>query len=74
MFTPSQIIERVERAQTGTPLCEHCGQPTTIAERSEALWLECASLAHRRGRLASLLRLDFATLHTQRRVVELRLA
>ena len=70
MFTRQQILERIEGAQTGTPFCEQCGQPTTIAERGDALWLECASLAHRRGLLASLVRLDFAAFHTQRPVVE----
>ena len=71
MFTRHQVLERIEGAQTVTPYCEQCGQPTTIAERGDALWIECTSLAHRRGRLQSLLRLDFATFHTRRPVVEL---
>jgi len=74
MFTNQQIRERIESAQTSTPFCMQCGEPTTIAERDQVLWLECRSLAHRRGRLQSLLRLDFAAFHTQRPVVELRLA
>jgi hypothetical protein len=74
MFTNQQLIERIEEAQTTTPYCVQCGQPTTIAERDQVLWLECASLAHRRSRLQTLLRLDFATFHTQRPVVELSIA
>ena len=74
MFTRQQVLERVEAAQTSTPSCEQCGQPTTITERDAALWLECASLGHPRGRIRSLLHLDFAALHTRRQVVELRLA
>lgn len=74
MFTSQQVLERIEGAQTSTPFCEQCGQPTRIAERGDELWLECASLAHRTSRLQSILRLDFATLHTQRPVVELCLA
>jgi hypothetical protein len=71
MFTDQQILERIEDAQTRTPLCEQCGEPTAIAERDQSLWLQCTSLAHRRSRLQSLIRLDFATLHTQRPVIEL---
>jgi hypothetical protein len=74
MFSNQQLIERIEDAQTTSPYCVQCGQPTTITERDDALWLECTSLAQRRGRLQSLLRLDFATFHTQRRVVELSVA
>jgi hypothetical protein len=74
MFSNQQLIERIEDAQTTSPYCVQCGQPTTIIERDQVLWLECTSLAHRRGRLQSLLRLDFATFHTQRRVVELSVA
>ena len=74
MFTTQQVLERIEGAQTSTPFCEQCGQPTTIAERGDELWLQCASLAHRRGRLQSILRLDFATFHTQRPVIESCLA
>jgi hypothetical protein len=71
MFTDQQVIERLEDAQVRTPFCSQCGQPTTIAERDRSLWLECSSLAHRPGRLAALVRLDFAMFHTQRPVVEL---
>jgi hypothetical protein len=74
MFTRQQILERIEGAQTTTPFCEQCGQPTKIADRGDALWLECASLAHRRGRLQTILRFDFATLHTQRPVIDLCIA
>ncbi|HYX10643.1 MAG TPA: hypothetical protein VE817_01605 [Candidatus Acidoferrum sp.] len=71
MFTDLQIIERIEDAQTKSPYCLECGQPTAIAERDNILWLECSSLAHRPSRLQSLLRFDFARFHTQRPVVEL---
>ena len=71
MFTRQQILERIEDAQTRTPYCDQCGQPTTIAERDQALWLECSSLLHRPSRLRSLLSLDFASLHISRPVVEL---
>lgn len=74
MFTNQQILERIERAQTVTPWCSQCGQPTTIAERGDTLWLECSSLAQPRTRLKSLLRFDFASFHTQHPVVELRAA
>ena len=74
MFSNQQLIEKIEDAQTTSPYCVQCGEPTTITERDDALWLECTSLAHRRGRLQALLRLDFATFHTQRRVVELSVA
>lgn len=74
MFTNQQLIERIEEAQTTSPYCVQCGQPTTIAQRDTMLWLECSSLADRRSRLQSLLRLDFATFHTQRPVVELSIA
>ena len=74
MFTRHQIIELIEDAQSSTPFCEQCGQPTTIAEHGDKLWLECASLAHRRSRLQSILRLEFAAFHTQRPVVELCVA
>lgn len=74
MFTSEQVLERIEGAQTSTPFCEQCGQPTTIADRGDRLWLECASLSHPRSRLQSILHLDFATFHTQRPVVELCLA
>jgi hypothetical protein len=74
MFSTQQILERIEGAQTVTPFCEQCGQPTAIAEHGDALWLECSSLAHRRGRLQSILRLDFAAFHTQKHVIELGLA
>lgn len=74
MLTDQQILERIEDAQTATPFCAQCGQPTTIAERDHGLWLECASLLQPRSRLQSLLRFDFATFHTQRPVAELRVA
>lgn len=74
MFNHQQVLERIEGAQASTPFCEQCGHPTMIAERGDELWLECASLAHRPGRLQSILRLDFAAFHTQRPVVELCLA
>lgn len=74
MFSNPQLIERIEDAQVTSPYCVQCGQPTTITERDHVLWLECTSLVHRRSRLQSLLRLDFATFHTQRPVVELTVA
>ena len=74
MFNRQQVLERIEGAQTSTPFCEECGMPTTISERDETLWLECTSLVQRRGRIRSLLNLDFATLHTRRQVAELSVA
>ena len=71
MFTDQQVVERVEDAVDKSPLCERCGQPTTIAQRDQVLWLECTTLAEPRGRLASLLRFDFVSVHTQRPVIEL---
>ncbi|MEA2606808.1 MAG: hypothetical protein QOI00_1565 [Chloroflexota bacterium] len=71
MYTDQQVVERVEDAVDKSPFCHHCGQPTTIAQRDHVLWLECTTLAERRGRLASLLRFDFASFHTQRPVLEL---
>ena len=74
MFSNQQLIEKIEDAQVTSPYCVQCGEPTTITERDGVLWLECTSLANRRSRLQSLLRLDFATFHTQLRVVELSVA
>lgn len=74
MITDDEVLERIEGAQTTTPFCEACGMPTAISERDAILWLECTSLARPRGRIRALLGLDFATLHTRRQVVELRLA
>lgn len=74
MFDSQQVLERIEGAQTTTPFCEECGMPTTISERDDALWLDCTSLVRPRGRIRSLINLDFATMHTRRQVVELSLA
>ena len=74
MFTNAQQLERIEAAQTTTPFCEECGLPTTIVDRDGALWLACMSLTRPRSRLQSVLRLDFASIHTQRPVTELAAA
>jgi hypothetical protein len=74
VYTNLQIIERIEDAQTRSPLCAECGQPTAIALRDNVLWLECSSLGHRRSRLQSLLRFEFTRFHTKRPVVELNSA
>ncbi len=71
MINNQDLLERIEDAERIVPYCEQCGQPTTIAERDHALWLECTSLASRGSRLQSLLRLDFASLHTRQPVAEL---
>ena len=74
MFTDQQVVERIEDALDKNPFCKQCGQPTAIAEREQALWLECSSITRPRSRLESLLRLDFASFHTQHSVVELDFA
>jgi hypothetical protein len=74
MMNSQQVLERIEEAQTTTPFCEECGMPTTISERDAALKLVCTSLVQPRGRIRSLLNFDFATLHTNRQVVELSVA
>ena len=70
MFTDQQIVERVEDALEKSPFCTQCGQPTAIAERDQVLWLECSSITQPRSRLETLLRLDVASVHTRRPVVE----
>lgn len=69
MFTNEVLIQRIEDAIRNNPACQHCGQPTTVTERDDALWLECSDRDRDQGRLASLLR--FAGLHTRRPIVEL---
>ncbi|HEX2754552.1 MAG TPA: hypothetical protein VHM48_03770 [Candidatus Limnocylindrales bacterium] len=71
MFNNQDLLERIEAAERVNPFCQQCGEPTIVAERDNALWLECATLGHRRSRIHALLRLDFATLHTRRSIVEL---
>ncbi len=74
MSTDQKIVERVEDALSKSPYCRRCGQPTAIAERDCALWLECSSNARPRSRLQSLLRLDLASSHTRHPIVELCMA
>ena len=69
MFTNQDLLERIEDAERINTICQQCGEPTTVTERDDALWIECSSLHRQRGRLASLLR--FASLHTRRPIVEL---
>ncbi len=69
MFTNQDLRERIEDAERTSPICQQCGQPTTVTERDQALWLECSDLRRPRGRFASLF--HFAGLHTQRPIVEL---
>jgi hypothetical protein len=72
MNTNQDILERIEDAHRFAPFCDQCGSPTAVVERDDALWLECSSLAHRPGRLRSLLTLSFASVHTRRSIAELR--
>ena len=74
MTTNDQLVERIERAMTATPICGLCGQPTRITEREGAIWLECSSLTEPRDRLRSLLRFDFPRFHVQQPVIELDVA
>lgn len=66
------LLQTIDAAVRRAPFCEQCGQPTTVAERDDELWLECSGLANRRGRLQRLAVLDFPSLHTRRPIVQLR--
>ncbi len=70
MFTKFQVLDRIEQAQTDTPYCKTCGQPTTIAERDDVLWIECSTLSEPRSPWQSLRRFDFPSFHLRRQVVE----
>jgi len=74
MITNEALVERVEDATRVSPFCRYCWSPTTVVERDEALWLECATLAEPRGGLRALLTLDFPSRHTQHEIVALRAA
>jgi hypothetical protein len=71
MFTNHQIRTRIEDAWRVAPTCRECGQPTNLVVRDGLLWAECPTLATPRGRLQSLLHLDFARLHTRRSIADL---
>jgi hypothetical protein len=70
MFNNQHLLDLIEDAERRHPLCEQCGLPTTVLEQDESLWLECSGLASRPGGLRSLLRLDFASLHTRRAIAD----
>ena len=72
MFNNQDLLERIEDAERVSPFCDQCGSPTVVVERDEILWLECSTLADRRGGLRSLLTLDFASRHTQREIATVR--
>ncbi len=71
MRTNERILERIEDAERDLPFCEQCGRPTTVAERERTLFLECPTVDEPRSLLSSILRLDFASLHTNRLIAEL---
>jgi hypothetical protein len=71
MFTNHEIQTRIEDAWRVAPTCEHCRQPTTVVVRDGTLWAECPTLAEPRSRLRSLIRFDFASLHTRRSIADL---
>jgi hypothetical protein len=71
MFTNHELLTRIEDAWRVTPTCRQCGQPTMVVVRDGRLWAECPSLATPRGRVQSLLRLDFASFHTRLSIADL---
>lgn len=73
-MTNNDLLYLIEGAAREKPYCEQCGEPTVIVERDGALVLQCASLRQPRTRLQSLLRLDFASLHTRAEIADLSAA
>jgi len=71
MFTNHELLTRIEDAWRVAPTCEQCGQATAVVVRDDSVWAECPTLAEPRGRLQSLLHLDFASLHTRRSIADL---
>lgn len=74
MFTKHELLSRIEDAERVQPTCALCGEPTAIAVRDDALWIECPRATEPRGRVERLLHLDFAGLHTRRSVADLGFA
>ena len=71
MFSNHELRSRIEDAWRVQPTCTQCGQPTTVAVRGDALWVECSTRDQPRGRIERLLRIDFSSLHTRRSVADL---
>lgn len=71
MFSNHELRSRIEDAWHVQPTCTQCGQPTTLAVRGDALWVECPTRDQPRSRLERLLRIDFSSLHTRRSVADL---
>ncbi|MBF6604568.1 MAG: hypothetical protein IVW53_03195 [Chloroflexi bacterium] len=64
-----QALELIEGALRETPTCD-CGAATVPVDHADVIWLECSTLAARRGVLRQLLTLDFAAAHSRRPVVD----
>lgn len=65
------LIETIEAAIRNRGFCEHCGQPTAVAEHDGTLWVECSGRAGRKGVLLGLVTLDPAHLHTRQSILRL---
>ncbi len=71
MNTNRRIVDMIEQANDAEPYCS-CGRHTTPVARDGAVWLECASLAHRpHGRLRRVVAALTAPAHTRTRIVDL---
>jgi hypothetical protein len=64
------VNELMEREERERPFCT-CGEHTVLAARDGRLWLECASLQHRRAFIRKLVSLDFNSGHLRRPLTEL---
>lgn len=73
-MTNNDLLYLIEGAARERPFCEQCSEPTVIVERDGALVLQCVSLGQPRTRLQSLLRLDFASVHTRTDIADLSVA
>jgi hypothetical protein len=68
--TDTTAVDLIERVANATPFC-HCGIHTTLVERGDIVWLDCASLLpSRSGGIRRILRA--AASHTHEQIVDLR--
>jgi hypothetical protein len=66
-ITVNELMEREERDR---PFCA-CGEHTVLVARDARLWLECASLQHRKRFIHRLISLDFVSGHLRRPLTKL---
>jgi hypothetical protein len=46
VVTADRARDLIELGMTRRPYCRTCGQPTTVVEHSDGLWLECTAIRH----------------------------